>query len=94
MSESDRRRAAGSGDARVGDAVIAEDGELGHIETVVRSEVKVPLFMVIATGRFRRRRPVLSCALVENVDRANRRVHVRGSRSRLRHLPESAPIAF
>lgn len=82
-------------EAHVGDAVIAADGELGRVETVVRSEARAPLLLVIATGRFvRRRYPVIPCALVEGVDRANRRVHVRGSRHRLRHLPESAPIAF
>ncbi|HET9437819.1 MAG TPA: hypothetical protein VFU99_05035 [Gaiellaceae bacterium] len=85
----------GLAEARVGDAVVADDGELGRVETVVRSESRVPLYLIIETGSFvRRRHPVVSCCLVRAVDRANRRVHIRGRRSRLRQLPESAPIAF
>jgi len=84
-----------AGEARVGDAVLAEDGEVGRVATIVRSERKVPLYIVIATGRFlRRRHPVLPCSLVEGVDRAQRRVYVSGRRARLCRLSESVPIAF
>lgn len=82
-------------EARIGDAVLAEDGEVGRVTTIVRSERRVPLYMVIATGRFLRRRyPVLPCSLVEGVDPSRRRVYVSGQRARLCRLSESVPIAF
>ncbi|HUG63700.1 MAG TPA: hypothetical protein VMK83_00635 [Gaiellaceae bacterium] len=94
MTTSDPQ-SAGANAARVGDAVLAEDGELGHVKAIVRSERRVPLYIVIATGRFLRRRyPVLSCSLVEGVDQARRRVYISGRRARLCQLSESAPIAF
>ena len=74
----------------VGDEVHAHDGALGRVALVLRSETAVPRFIVVATGRLRRRYPVLACGLITQVD--GRLVRVRGRRRELRDLPEDLPI--
>lgn len=74
----------------VGDEVHARDGALGRVAAVLRSETAVPQFIVVATGRFRRRYPVLACGLITQVD--GRVVRVRGLCRELRDLPEDLPF--
>jgi len=79
--------------AREGDAVIAQDGNLGRVDRIVRSESNRPAYLVVAVGRIPRRRyPVLSSRLVTTVDRSRRHVHVRGRRVFLERLPETLPL--
>ena len=74
----------------VGDEVHARDGALGRVAMVLRSETAVPRFIIVATGRLRRRYPVLACGLITQID--GRVVRVRGLRRELRDLPEDLPI--
>jgi hypothetical protein len=74
----------------VGDEVHARDGALGRVAAVLRSETAIPHFIVVATGRLRRRYPVLACGLITEID--GRVVRVRGLRRELRDLPEDLPI--
>jgi len=79
--------------AREGDDVVAQDGSLGRIERIVRTDPNGAVYLVVAVGRMvRRRYPVVSGALVTTVDRSCRRVHVRGRRERLERLPETLPL--
>lgn len=78
-----------------GDRVVAQDGDLGCVDRVLRSEAARAIYLVVAVGAVGRRRyPVLHCGLVESVDRAGRTVYVRGRRRSLQSLPESAPIVI
>jgi hypothetical protein len=82
---------------QVGDRVFARDGEVGRVETVVRSDSKDPLYVVVAVRRrfgrrFGRRFPIAPWSLVTNVDRSRRRIHVRGCRRSVERLSETLPI--
>lgn len=82
-------------DAHVGDTVVTSDGVLGRVDSVIRSERANPAYLVVAAGRlFRRRYPVIPWALVKNVDRSHRRIHLEGRRDRLGRLSESVPIVL
>jgi hypothetical protein len=77
---------------REGDRVVAQDGALGEIDCIVRSEADRPVYLVVSVGRVLRRYPVLHRALVTNVDPTSRTVHVRGRRRSLERLSESTPF--
>jgi hypothetical protein len=79
--------------ARVDDIVYAEDGALGRVERVVTSESSAPAFLVVAVGRFlRRRHPVIPWSFVRAIDRSRRRVYVEGRSGSLARFPETLPI--
>jgi hypothetical protein len=80
----------------VGDTVLAEDGDIGQVERVLRSENAEPRFIVVATrGRsWLVRRPVIPCELIVDVDPRRRFVRVRGTRVRIGRLPESLPLVL
>jgi hypothetical protein len=75
--------------------VVAADGVLGVVETpLFPPDVAEPDFLVVrVTSPGETRRPVVSAALVREVDPARRVVSVRGLRGLLAHLPEHLPIA-
>jgi len=78
---------------RVGDTVLAQDGEVGEIERIVRSEARAPIYVVVAVRRFvGRRYPVVPWSLVTAVDKSRRRVHVRGRRGTISRLSETLPL--
>ena len=80
---------------RAGDRVIAQDGDLGHVDRILHSEAADPVYLVVAVGAMGRRRyPILHRALVTGVDRSERRIYVRGRRRALKRLPESPPIVI
>jgi len=82
-------------EARVGDVVVAQDGTLGQVERVIRSEAHAPAYLVVKAGRRARRRyPIVPWSFVTKVDRSGRRVHVRGRRGRLGHLSEALPLVI
>jgi len=81
--------------ARVGDVVLSQDGPLGRVESVIRSESQTTAYLVVATGRWPRRRyPVIPSSLVATVDRRRGNVLLRGRRRALARLPETAPIVL
>jgi hypothetical protein len=78
---------------REGDRVVAQDGDLGRVDRILRSESADPVYLVVAVGAVGRRRyPIVHCALVTCVDRSDRRIYVRGRRRSLERLPESPPL--
>ena len=80
-------------DPRVGDTVLAEDGVLGRVDRIIRSETEDPVYLVVASrSRMRRRYPVIPSALVAGIDRSQQRVYMRGLRTRLERLPESLQL--
>lgn len=82
-------------DVQVGDDVIAEDGSLGRVDRIVRSESREPVYLVVAVGRLTRRRyPIVPCAIVIAVDRSRRKVHVGGRREPLAGLSERVPMVL
>jgi hypothetical protein len=85
-------RAAQVHAAREGDRVVAQDGALGRVDRIVRSEADGPVYLVVSVGRVVRRYPILHSALVRNVDASSRTVHVRGRRRSLERLSESLPL--
>jgi len=90
-----RRRAESLVEARVGDTVVAQDGRLGRIDRIVRSETSAPVYLVVAVRRLARRRyPVVPWSLVTAVDRSCQHVHIRGRRGSLGRLPETLPIVL
>jgi hypothetical protein len=75
-----------------GYAVVDDDGDVGTVETpLFPSDSREPDFLVL---RVRARRPIVSCALVEDVDPAHRIVRLRGNRRDILRLPEHVPIAI
>lgn len=83
------------GEPLVGDTVVAEDGALGRVEHIIRSETRAPVYLVVSAGRLLRRRyPIVPWSLVTTVDPFGRRVHIHGRRRRLGHLPETVPIVL
>lgn len=78
---------------REGDAVMAEDGVLGRVERLLRSEGRVPAYLVVRTGRtLLRRYPVVPASLVTGVDSGRRTVELRGRRETIGRLPETLPL--
>jgi hypothetical protein len=74
----------------VGDTVYASDGQVGTVAGVIESEAPAARYIVVATGRFLRRYPVVHCGLIAQV--GDGVVRVRGDRRRLRRLPEALPL--
>lgn len=80
---------------RVGDAVLADDGELGRVDRIIRAESRAPVYLVVAAGRtLLRRYPIVPAGLVTRVDRTRECVHVRGRRRSMRSLSEHLPIVL
>ena len=80
-------------EARAGDTVLAQDGALGKIERVIRSETSMPVYVVVAVRSLvRRRYPVVPWSLVTAVDRSRRSVHVRGRCGTISRLSETLPL--
>ena len=83
----------GNCEARVGDVVLAQDGPLGRVESLMRSESQATAFLVVAAGRWPSRRyPVVPCSLVATIDRRGGSIHLRGRRKALARLSETPPI--
>jgi hypothetical protein len=78
---------------RVGDTVVAQDGPLGEIERVIRTETRAPVYVVVAVRKLiGRRYPVVPWPLVTGVDRGRRRVQVHGRRHAISRLSETLPL--
>lgn len=91
--EAQPAEARNGAEARVGDTVLAQDGDLGQIERIIRSETSKPVYVVVAVRRLvGRRYPVIPWSLVTGVDRSRRRVHVRGRRGTISRLSETLPL--
>ena len=83
------------GEARVGDTVLAQDGTLGRIDRIIRSETSMPAYVVVAVRRLvGRRYPVIPWSLVTAVDRSRRRVYLEGRGRSLARLSETLPIVL
>ena len=82
--------------ASAGFQAIGDDGVLGTIETpLFPPDASAPDFLVLRMrGALRTRYPIVSAALVEEVDVAGRLVHIRGSRREIERLPEQLPLAL
>ena len=83
--------------ARCGGFVVeAEDGVVGTVETpLFPSPGGAPDFLVVCVrGLVRSRKPVVSTALVEDVEEESRTVRVRGRRDQISELPEHLPLAI
>jgi hypothetical protein len=77
----------------VGSTVVAEDGPVGRVEHVLRTEAAEPRFVVVSTrGKLRRRHPVVSCELVTGVDPSANVIRLRGRRASIRALSEAIPL--
>lgn len=91
--EAQRTEARNVAEAHVGDTVLAQDGALGQIERIIRSETRKPVYVVVAVRRVvGRRYPVVPWSLVTGVDRPRRQVHVRGRRGTISRLSEALPL--
>jgi hypothetical protein len=74
---------------------MAEDGALGRVEGLVRSEGLTPMYLIVRAGRtLRRRYPVVPVSLVSQVDPRRRLVELRGRRDAIRRLPETVPFVL
>lgn len=79
----------------VGDEVIADDGRVGRVERVVRSERREVRYVVVTSRRgLLRRHPVVPVGLITHVDGRTRRIRVRGSRASVVTLPETVPLVL
>jgi hypothetical protein len=80
---------------RKGDQVVAQDGALGQVDRIVRSDAGGPIYFVVSVGpMLRRRYPVLHRTLVTGVDRRRGKLYVRGHRRSLERLYESTPLVI
>lgn len=80
---------------REGDAVVAEDGVLGRVDRLVRSEAHTPVYLVVRAGRMLRRRyPVVPVSLVTGVDSRRRLVRLHGRCKTISRLPEALPLVL
>jgi hypothetical protein len=78
---------------RIGDTVVAQDGPIGRVERVVRTEARVPAYVVVVVRTLLGRRyPVVPWSLVADVDRSQARVKVRGRCGTIGGLPETLPL--
>jgi hypothetical protein len=78
-----------------GFSVVASDGVVGEVQTpLFPPDYDEPDYLVIQIGTPRRRRPVVSTALVERVDAGRRLVFVRAVANELSRLPEHLPLAI
>ncbi len=78
---------------RVGDTVVAQDGTLGEVESVIRTETSAPAYVFVTVRGFAGRRyPVVPWSLVVAVDRSRHRVRVRGLRKTISRLSETVPL--
>ena len=72
---------------------MAQDGTLGEVESVIRTETRAPVYVVVEVRKFvGRRYPVVPWSLVTAVDRGRRRVQVQGRRRAISRLPETLPL--
>ncbi len=77
----------------VGDSVVADDGAVGRVEQILRSETNEPMFVVVAVrSRLRRRYPVLPLRLLGRVDRRRDVVHARGRCASIKQFSEELPL--
>jgi len=80
---------------REGDVVAAEDGILGRVERLVRSDDHVPVYLVVCVGRtLRRSYPVVPVSLVMAVDPRRRLLKLRGRCEAIGRLPETLPLVL
>jgi hypothetical protein len=80
---------------REGDAVLAEDGFLGRVDRLLRSERRVPAYLVVRTRRtLRRRYPVVPVSLVADVNSRRRRVELHGTCETIGRLSETLPLVL
>lgn len=78
---------------REGDAVMAEDGVLGRVDRLLRSDAQTPAYLVVCAGRtLRRRYPVVPVSLVTGVDPRRRLVELRGRCETIGRLSETLPL--
>ena len=95
LDETRARRRPAIGAIREGDAVMAEDGTLGPVDRLVRSEADSPVYLVVRAGRaLRRRYPVVPVSLVTDVDARRRLVELRGHCEAISRLPETLPLVL
>jgi hypothetical protein len=81
------------GGIREGDAVVAEDGVLGEVDRLIRSEARTPEYLVVRIGpALRRKYPVVPVSLVTGVESRRRLVRIRGRREAIRRFPETPPL--
>ena len=77
----------------VGDTVVAQDGTVGEVESVIRTETRAPVYVVVVVRRLvGRRYPVVPWSLVAGVDRTRQRVQVRGRCKSISSLSETVPL--
>jgi hypothetical protein len=89
------RRAPAVVAIREGDTVVTQDGVLGCVDRLVRSEAQAPAYLVVRTGRtLRRRFPVVPVSLVAGVDSRRRQVELHGRRKAICSLPETLPLVL
>ncbi len=75
---------------------VASDGPVGKVEApLLPPDGDAPDFLVLRTRSiFLSRRPVVSVALVDDVDSARGLVFLRGRTKSIRRLPEHLPLAL
>lgn len=74
---------------------VASDGPLGAVETpLFAPDSDEPDFLIIQVAdEPRPRRPIVSTAFVDHVDRTRKLVYLRATGAEIAHLPESLPLA-
>jgi hypothetical protein len=86
---------SGYDEVEAGDVVLADDGMLGHVDHIIRSETSAPVYLVVSVRRrLWRRYPVVPWALVTGVDERRHRVQVWGALRALREMPETLPLVL
>jgi hypothetical protein len=82
--------------ASAGFRAVASDGPLGSVETpLFPPDAREPDFLVLRVyGWARTRRPIVSTALVEEVDAESRTIRLSGRRRDIERMPEHVPIAI
>jgi hypothetical protein len=75
---------------------IGDDGPVGAVETpLFPPDRDEPDYLVLRVGSvLRRRRPVVSVALVDDVDPRRGLLYLRGRREEVARLPEQLPLAI
>ena len=75
---------------------IGDDGPVGAVETPIFPPDRAdPDYLVLRLGSvLRRRRPVVSTALVEDVDPRRGLLYLRGRKEDVAQLPEQLPLAI